>query len=33
MVPQTAPTGNSFALVVTSADGTVTSNTATIAVQ
>ena len=32
-VPQTAPTGNTVALTVKSADGTVTSNTATIAVQ
>jgi uncharacterized protein (TIGR03437 family) len=33
MVPQNAPTGNSISLIVKSADGTVTSNTATIAVQ
>jgi uncharacterized protein (TIGR03437 family) len=33
MVPQNAPTGNSVSLVVKSADGTVTSNAATIAVQ
>ena len=32
-VPINAPTGNSISLVVKSADGTVTSNTATIAVQ
>jgi uncharacterized protein (TIGR03437 family) len=32
-IPENAPTGNSVALVVISADGTVTSNTATIAVQ
>jgi uncharacterized protein (TIGR03437 family) len=32
-VPMTAPTGNSVAVVVTSADGTVISNSATIAVQ
>jgi uncharacterized protein (TIGR03437 family) len=33
VVPQNAPTGSNVALVVKSADGTVTSNTATIAVQ
>jgi len=32
-IPQSAPTGGSVALTVKSADGTVTSNTATIAVQ
>ena len=32
-VPQNAPTGNAVSLMVKSADGTVTSNTATIAVQ
>jgi uncharacterized protein (TIGR03437 family) len=32
-VPQSAPTGNSVPLIVKSADGTVTSNTATVAVQ
>jgi uncharacterized protein (TIGR03437 family) len=32
-IPQNAPTGSSVSLVVKSADGTVTSNTATIAVQ
>ncbi len=32
-IPQNAPTGNTVSLVVISADGTVTSNTATIAVQ
>jgi uncharacterized protein (TIGR03437 family) len=33
MVPQNAPTGSSVPLIVKSADGSVTSNTATIAVQ
>jgi uncharacterized protein (TIGR03437 family) len=33
IIPQNAPTGNSVSLVVQSADGSVTSNTATIAVQ
>jgi uncharacterized protein (TIGR03437 family) len=32
-IPQSAPTGSAVSLVVTSADGSVTSNTATIAVQ
>jgi uncharacterized protein (TIGR03437 family) len=32
-IPQNAPTGSGVSLVVTSADGTVTSNAATIAVQ
>jgi uncharacterized protein (TIGR03437 family) len=32
-VPQNAPTGNNVSLVVTSADGTVVSNTGTVAVQ
>ena len=32
-VPPTAPTGSSVSLIVKSADGTVTSNAATIAVQ
>jgi uncharacterized protein (TIGR03437 family) len=33
MVPQSAPTGSTIPIVVKSADGSVTSNTATIAVQ
>ena len=33
MIPQSAPTGNSISLVMQSTDGTVTSNSATIAVQ
>jgi uncharacterized protein (TIGR03437 family) len=33
VVPKNAPTGNNVPLVVTSADGTVTSNTSTIAIQ
>jgi uncharacterized protein (TIGR03437 family) len=33
VIPQGAPTGNSVSLTVTSADGTVTSNAASIAVQ
>ena len=32
-IPQSAPTGSSVSLIVKSADGTVTSNAATIAVQ